>query len=196
MPLGNGCGAASHHEEGGDGSPDTVVNLNAGIFTFAIAVPVGTYTDDPNGPVQTIHRPIGVKVEEVANPGNFLNNGSLSVDVNNVIPIATLSTLDNDLNEGESLTLNIGAKVDPGTDTVSAYRINWGDGENDVYTSNMSTPEVRSAAKPVICAVGVKSVALLAGDVRVSSGGARSRLSVADALAMLPALSMAEPVTV
>ena len=127
----------------GDGSPDTVVNLNAGIFTFAIAVPAGTYTDDPNGPVQTIHRPIGVKVEEVANPGNFLNDGSLSVDVNNVIPTATLSTLDNDLNEGETLTLNIGAKVDPGTDTVSTYRINWGDGQNDVYTSNMSSPEVK-----------------------------------------------------
>ena len=69
-------------------------------FTFAVAVPAGTYTDDPNGPVQTIHRAIGVKVEEVANPGNFLNDGSLSVDVNNVIPTATLSTLDNDLNEG------------------------------------------------------------------------------------------------
>ena len=93
----------------GDGSPNTVVNLNAGVFTFAIAVPAGTYTDDPNGPVQTIHRPIGVKVEEVANPGNFLNDGSLSVDVNNVIPTASLSTPDNDLNEGETLTLNIGA---------------------------------------------------------------------------------------
>ena len=118
--------------------------MNAGIFTFAISVPAGTYTDDPNGPVQTIHRPIGVKVEEVANPDNFLNDGSLSVDVNNVIPTATLSTPDNDLNEGETLPLNIGAKVDPGTDTVSAYRINWGDGQNDVYTSNMSSPEVKS----------------------------------------------------
>ena len=40
----------------GDGSPNTVVNLIAGVFTFAVAVPAGTYTDDPNGPIQTIHR--------------------------------------------------------------------------------------------------------------------------------------------
>lgn len=128
----------------GDGSPDTVVNLNAGVFTFAITSPAGTYTDDPNGSVQTINRSISVKVEEVANPANFLTDGSLSVNVNNVSPTASLSTTDSDLDEGETLTLDIGAVVDPGSDTVMAYRINWGDGTNDVITNNLAAGDTQS----------------------------------------------------
>ena len=63
----------------GDGSPNTIVNLLPGVFTFSIVSPAGvTYTDDPNGPIQTILRAISVTVEETANPGNFVNDGSLS----------------------------------------------------------------------------------------------------------------------
>ncbi|HEX6962661.1 MAG TPA: right-handed parallel beta-helix repeat-containing protein [Lacipirellula sp.] len=123
----------------GDGSPDTTVVLPAGTSTFAIASPATAYTDDPNGPVQTILRSITVTVEEVATPTNSLTDTSLSVDVSNVIPDAPLSTPDGDLNEGETFTIDVGPAVDPGNDTISAYRINWGDGTNDVYVGNLST---------------------------------------------------------
>ena len=58
--------------------------------------------------------------------GNFLA-GSLSVLVLNVAPTIALTGAQS-VNEGSSYTLNLGAITDPGTDTASAYSINWGDG--------------------------------------------------------------------
>ncbi|MDZ4657266.1 MAG: right-handed parallel beta-helix repeat-containing protein [Bythopirellula sp.] len=124
----------------GDGSPDTVVNLLPGVFSFSVTSTIGvTYTDDPFGSTQTINHGITVTVEEDANPGNFLTDGSLSVDVNNVIPTATLFTADGNLNEGETLSLDVGPAFDPGTDVISAYRINWGDGTNEIIPGNLAS---------------------------------------------------------
>ena len=53
----------------------------------------------------------------------------------NVAPTIAISG-DGNVNEGSSYTLNLGAVTDPGTDTVSAYVVHWGDGNSDSYASN------------------------------------------------------------
>ena len=126
----------------GDGSSDTMMGLAAGVFTFAISSPAGvTYTDDPNGGVQFILRNITVTVEEDINPLNFVTDTSLSVDVNNVVPTVPLVDMDgdNDINEGETFNLEVGPRVDPGTDTITAYTIHWGDGSTTFVSGNPLT---------------------------------------------------------
>lgn len=59
-----------------------------------------------------------------------------TVIANNVAPTVPLSGAAT-VNEGGTYTLTIGAPVDPGTDTITTYIINWGDG---------STPTTISAA--------------------------------------------------
>ncbi|MEK6259848.1 MAG: Ig-like domain-containing protein [Planctomycetota bacterium] len=66
--------------------------------------------------------------------GNFLV-GSLSVQVLDVAPTIAL-TGNSNVNEGSAFTLNLGARTDPGSDTVSAYSINWGDGNIENFTGN------------------------------------------------------------
>ena len=55
--------------------------------------------------------------------------------INNVAPTISLSgnaTVD----EGSPYTLNLGFVIDPGQDTITSYRINWGDGVIDTFTGN------------------------------------------------------------
>ena len=101
----------------GDGSPDSVMGLAPGVFSFAISSPAGvTYTDDPDGAVQFIERNITVTVEEDANPVNSASDSSLSVDVNNVIPEVPLADQDgdNEIDEGQTFNLVVGPRIDPG----------------------------------------------------------------------------------
>lgn len=113
----------------GDGSPDTVIPLAAGVFDFSAVSPAGTYIDDPDGAVQTVNNAITVTVEETFGTDSAMD-GSLSVDVNNVIPVVPLADVDgdNEINEGETFNLSIGPAIDPGDDTIVAYEIDWGDG--------------------------------------------------------------------
>ena len=55
---------------------------------------------------------------------------SKSITVNNVAPTVELSG-DNDVDEGSTYSLTIGAITDPGDDAVADYIINWGDGSSD-----------------------------------------------------------------
>ena len=54
------------------------------------------------------------------------NANSLSVSVANVAPTLTLGG-NASVNEGDTYTVNLG-KTDPGTDTITGWVINWGDG--------------------------------------------------------------------
>jgi hypothetical protein len=54
------------------------------------------------------------------------------VTVNNVAPTIAISGANN-VNEGSPYSLTLGAVTDPGTDTVSAYIVYWGDGNGDRY---------------------------------------------------------------
>ena len=119
----------------GDGSPDTVVNLSAGVANFSIPSPAGvTYADDPNGPVNSINYSISVTVEQTPS-GDSLADNSLGVTVSNVAPTIAVSG-GASVNEGSVYTLNLGAITDPGNDTVTRYIINWGDGSFDDITAN------------------------------------------------------------
>ncbi len=75
----------------------------------------------------------------------FHVQSTVALTVNNVAPTIALSG-PADTNEAAVYTLHLGAITDPGTDTVTDYRIDWGDG---------TTPDVYTAAQ----------VALLFGDV-------------------------------
>ncbi len=61
--------------------------------------------------------------------------GAQPVTVNNVAPTIALSGVSS-VNEGSSFTLNLGSITDPGTDTVTAYSIAWGDGVTENFTGN------------------------------------------------------------
>ena len=52
--------------------------------------------------------------------------------VKNVAPTISLSG-DKTVNEGSPYTLNLGAVTDPGTDTITSYSINWGDGVTENF---------------------------------------------------------------
>ncbi len=120
----------------GDGSPNSVVALLSGVENFSIPSPAATYTDDPNGPVNTVNFPITVTVEEDASMST-IQDTSLSVTVNNVAPTIAVTGNAN-VNEGSLYTLNLGLITDPGDDTVFRYIINWGDG---VFTDTTANPE-------------------------------------------------------
>ena len=60
--------------------------------------------------------------------GTFLDQANaFSVTVNNVEPTLTVSGAAA-VNEGSLYSLTLGSVVDPGTDTVTNIRVNWGDG--------------------------------------------------------------------
>ena len=119
----------------GDGSPNSVVNLSAGVANFSIPSPAGTtYGDDPNGPVNSVNYAIAVTVAQTPS-GSSLSDNSLGVTVSNVAPKIAVSGGSN-VNEGSVYTLNLGAITDPGQDTVTRYIINWGDGAFDDITAN------------------------------------------------------------
>ncbi|MDS4074620.1 MAG: cadherin-like domain-containing protein, partial [Candidatus Accumulibacter sp.] len=56
------------------------------------------------------------------------------VNVNNVAPTASVTGADA-VSEGSVYALSVGAVSDPGTDTRTAYSINWGDGNTDTLTA-------------------------------------------------------------
>lgn len=66
----------------------------------------------------------------------------------NVFNVAPTIALDGDRNaaEGETYTLNLGQVTDPGTDTVTQYLVNWGDGTEDVYTTDGDVTHVYQGA--------------------------------------------------
>ena len=56
-------------------------------------------------------------------------NATFTYAVNNVAPTISLNG-NATVNEGSVYTLNLGAVTDPGSDTITSYIINWGDGTN------------------------------------------------------------------
>jgi hypothetical protein len=82
------------------------------------------FLDDENGPENATARTISVTVRD-GDGGEA--TGQQVVTVNNVVPtIALAGAAVAEI--GVAYTLTLGAVVDPGTDTVSEYRIDWGDG--------------------------------------------------------------------
>ena len=117
-----------------DPGTDTVSNIriNWGDGSFTNGAVVGanshTYADGPNT--------WNITVDITDEDGTFLDQANaLSVTVNNVEPTLTISGAAS-VNEGSSYSLTLGAIADPGTDTVTDIRVNWGDGNSDVYPAS------------------------------------------------------------
>ena len=124
----------------GDGSPNTVLNLAAGVL--AIPATSHQYLDDgvsPGNATASDNYTIGVTV---ADDDTGIATGSTSVTVNNVAPSnVSLSLSAPTINENGSTMLS-GTFTDPGTLDTHTVTINWGDG---------------SAAQAVNLAAGVTS---------------------------------------
>jgi len=71
--------------------------------------------------------PRSVTVDLVNEDGTFLVAGQHNLTVLNVVPVVPLSGA-NTSDEGSSYALTLGALTDPGTDTATLFRLNWGDG--------------------------------------------------------------------
>ena len=90
-----------------------------------------TFADGPND----------TTVQVSANDGDLANHtgtDTIEVTVTNVAPSIVISG-DVSVAEGASYELTLGAVTDPGSDTVTAYVVHWGDGDNDEYTSAGAT---------------------------------------------------------
>ena len=103
---------------------------DGGTDTFAVAAPgplparPHTYADD--GPYT-----VSVRVTDKDGGSGV---ATTSVSVANVAPTVALAG-GPAVAEGSAYTLSVGAVADPGADTVSQYRVNWGDGTSDTYTA-------------------------------------------------------------
>ncbi|MCY2953933.1 MAG: PKD domain-containing protein [Planctomycetota bacterium] len=62
------------------------------------------------------------------------NANSKSITVNNLPPTTTI-TGNPSVNEGDTYSLTLASITDPGADTVSAWTINWGDGQSNAYST-------------------------------------------------------------
>src|SRR6185369_3523198 len=71
---------------------------------------------------------------KVVNDEGFLAFASTTLTVKNVPPTLNLSGA-TDVNEGLAYTLNL-ASSDPGSDTISEWTINWGDGVTETIGGN------------------------------------------------------------
>jgi hypothetical protein len=113
----------------GDGTPDTTLNLAAGVLTFS--APHTYVDDDPTGTASdkfTVTATVTDSVNESA-------TGKGTVTVNNVDPSAIVITPDKaSYVEGDVITLS-GSFTDPGVNDTFTVKINWGDGSPvDTFT--------------------------------------------------------------
>ena len=68
--------------------------------------------------------------------GTFAAGNTVAVAVHNVAPTLAISGA-SDVNEGSTYTLNL-SSIDPGTDTITQWTINWGDG-TQIVSGNPSS---------------------------------------------------------
>src|SRR5262249_38014746 len=88
-----------------------------------------TYADGQNN--------YAITVDLMDEDGTFLDRANtLQVTVDNVAPTLTISGATT-VNEGAPYTLNLSSS-DPGTDTITSWTINWGDGSPQTVTGNPS----------------------------------------------------------
>ncbi len=67
---------------------------------------------------------------------------SISLTVEDVPPTVNISGSPNPVDEGSTFTLTISEPVDPGSDTITKYRVFWGDTTNQEYTNRNNITHV------------------------------------------------------
>jgi hypothetical protein len=120
----------SYSIDWGDGS--AVENLTAAQLAALNGNVTHKFADDSDAPGDnaTAHT-IAVTVND-GDGGSTVENQV--VTVHNVAPTIALSGASH-VNEDAVYTLNLGAITDPGTDTVTSYLVNWGDGTSNTYSN-------------------------------------------------------------
>lgn len=88
------------------------------------------FPDDENGLINTTSHTISVTV----NNDESSATQTKDLTVNNVAPTIALAGAPT-VNKGVAYTLNLGSITDPGTDTITSYVVNWGDGRSDSYSA-------------------------------------------------------------
>ncbi|MDD3329415.1 MAG: PKD domain-containing protein, partial [Zoogloea sp.] len=118
----------------GDGTPVEVITLGAGQFSFNIS---HVFADDRA-------TPFAVEVS-VSDDGFQTATDSFNVGVINVAPTLALIG-DGAVSEGSPYTLTLGSVQDVAADTVSEYRIDWGDGSPLEVIPSAAMPASRQFA--------------------------------------------------
>jgi len=114
-----------------DVDPGQVVSVTASVGTVTGG---GTQSGTWNWSYTPSDGPAQSTVTITANDGNGgVTTAAFALTVNNVPPTIALSG-NNSVDEGSPYTLNLGAITNPGTDTVSGYKINWGDSASNILT--------------------------------------------------------------
>ena len=113
-------------DPGDDTVSDYIVDWGDGMTdTFTTAGDVThVYADGDDTPT--------IVVDLINEDGTFLDAGTLSLTVDDVDPTIALSGAESVL-EGDTYTPTLGAVTDPGTDIVSDYVVNWGDGMTNTF---------------------------------------------------------------
>lgn len=127
--------------EGGTVSNTGTFSDSQGNATVTITANVGTVTQNNttgtwSWSLNVADGPASGSVTITARDNqNAAATATFSYSVNNIVPTISLSgnaTVD----EGSPYTLNLGVVTDPGQDTITSYKINWGDGVIDSFTGN------------------------------------------------------------
>ena len=118
-----------------DANGPFTVRLTASVGTVFPNYGAGTWiwfhtpADGPDGPAT-----VTITATDNGSPA-LVATTTVTLNVANVPPAIALSG-DSTVNVGAAYTLNFGTITDPGTDTVTAYSINWGDGITEPFSGN------------------------------------------------------------
>jgi hypothetical protein len=109
------------------------VTLTASLGTVARNDGAGTWSWTHTA---TADGPAGLTTVTITatDTGGLTASTTFTLTVNNVAPTIAISGAGSS-NEGATYTLMLGALTDPGSDTVTQYRVHWGDGSSDTYTT-------------------------------------------------------------
>ncbi|TXI26293.1 MAG: hypothetical protein E6Q60_12835, partial [Nitrosomonas oligotropha] len=116
----------------GDGSAIETGVIAAGTFNFSI----NHQFVDGNASY-----PVNITVADGADDSA---TQQFTINVNDVAPTIALSGAPS-VNEGSNYLLHLGAVTDPGSDTVSSYIVNWGDGSSNTFANAGDVAHVYSA---------------------------------------------------
>jgi sugar lactone lactonase YvrE len=122
-------------------------------------------------PTDSAAGPVTVTITATDNDiPNLSSTTTFTLNVDNVAPTIAL-TGNATVPNGTAYLLNLGAVTDPGTDTVSAFSINWGDGSTENFSGNpASTAKVHTYTT-----LGAKTITVtLTDEDGTFTGGNRS----------------------
>lgn len=165
-----------------DGTFDSGDGTYAGSGITASATVPATYLADGAGSRV-------VKGRILDKDGGFTDY-TTTITINNVAPTIAL-TGDPTVANGAPYTLNLGAITDPGADTVSAFSINWGDGNTENFTgSPASTTKTHTYSS-----VGAKTITVTLTDEDGAFTGGTQSVTVENAAPVAVADGLNRPNT-